>query len=130
MMRTWIAVAVLAASWMWGLDSFTGTNGWLWSVLLLSGVLMSAESPRRTPCRVDVLIAVLLALPTLWILQWPYRAIPFGFVLGLILLAMGNTPRWSEALGWGLVRSAAILAAQAVALRAYALLTSRCHDLP
>ncbi|NLS97739.1 MAG: hypothetical protein GXX96_36830 [Planctomycetaceae bacterium] len=130
MMRIWIAVALLGASWMWGLGYYSGASGWLWSVLLLAGIALSAERPRRIPCRVNALLAIAAALPALWIVSWPYRAVPLLLVLGLTPLALGNVSQWIIAAGWGMVRSALVLGGQALALRGYALLTARCHDLP
>jgi hypothetical protein len=130
MMRNWIAVALLSASWMWGLEYYTPANGWLWSIALITAVLLLAEIPRRLACRVDVMIAMVLATPALWMLPWPYRAIPLGLVLGLLPFAIGDAPRFICATGWGTVRAAVILAAQAIALQVYSLLTARCHDLP
>jgi uncharacterized protein DUF4350 len=130
MMRNWLAVALLSASWMWGLEYYTASNGWLWAIALIAGGLLLAESPRRLPCRTNAAIAALLALPTLWLLPWPHGAIPLALVLGLLPLIFPNAPQRICSLGWGAVQAAVILAGQAIVLRAYALLTARCHDLP
>ena len=130
MTRNWIAVALLGAAWMWGLEYYTPANGWLWSIALAGAVLLSAGLPRRLPCRVDVLIALVTALPAMWLLPWPHRAVPIGLALGLLPFAIGNAPQFLRSTGWGAVRTAIILAGQATAIQAYSLLTARCHDLP
>ena len=130
MMRNWIAVALLSISWMWGLEHYTLPNGWLWTIALMAAIGLLTESPRRLPGRTNAALAALLTLPTLWLLPWPYTAIPICFGLGLLPMVLGNAPQRIGALGWGAVQSAVVLAGQAVALRGYSLLTARCHDLP
>ena len=130
MIRNWLAVGLLSASWMWGLEFYTPANGWLWAVSLLGAILLMAESPRRPLGRIDAAIALLLLLPAIWMLGWPHRAIPLGLVVGLLPFALGNTPQPVAALGWGAVRSSLVLAGQTIALQAYCLITTRNHDLP
>ena len=123
-------MALLSASWMWGLEYYTESNGWLWAIAVLAAIPLLAESPRRLPCRVNVAIAALLALPTLWLLPWPYGAVSLCLASGLLPLAFTDPPERLRSLGWGAVRTAMILAGQAVVMRAYALWTARSHDLP
>ncbi len=130
MMRALVALALLSVAWMWGLEYYTLPNGWLWSMAIVASVALVAEPPRRRPSPIDARIAAALALPALWILSWPYRAIPLGLVLGLLPFAVGPAPRFLSAAGWGAVRSAVILSGQAIAIQAYSLLTARLHDLP
>lgn len=130
MTRNWIGVALLSASWMWGLEYYTKPNGWLWAIAVVAAVLLLAETPRRLPCRISAAIAVLLTLPTLWLLPWPHRAISLCLVAGLLPLAFASSPQKLRSFGWGAVRSAIILAGQAAVLRGYMLVTARCHDLP
>ena len=130
MMRNWIAVALLSASWMWGLEFYIPTNGWTWSLAIIAAILLLATSPRRLPCRTNAAIAAVLTLPTLWMISWPYGAIPLFLILGLLPLSLPNAPQRIRALGWGSVRTTAILAGQAIVLRAYIWWTARSHDLP
>lgn len=130
MIQKWLAVALLSAGWMWGLEYYTPTNGWLWVIAWIAGTLLLADSPRRLPGRTNAVIAALLALPALWLLPWPHGAIPLCFFLGLLPLTFRNAPQKICALGWGAVQAAVVLAGQAIVLRAYVLLTARCHDLP
>ena len=130
MTRNWIAVALLSVSWMWGLEYYTSSNGWLWAIAVLAAIPLLAESPRRLPRCVNAAIAALLALPTLWLLPRPYGAISLCLASGLLPLAFSNPPERLRSLGWGGVRTAMILAGQGVVLRAYALWTARSHDLP
>lgn len=130
MMRKWLALAPLSAGWMWGLEYYTPRSGWLWAIAWIAGILLLAESPRRLPCRANAAIAALLALGALWLLPWPHGAIPLWFFLGLLPFCFRSAPKTICAVGWGAVQAAVVLAGQAVALRAYSLLTARCHDLP
>ena len=129
-MRNWIAVALLSLSWMLGLEYYGAPNGWLWTLAVVAAAGLLGELPGSRPSRTDAVLAAVLAAPVVWLAPWPYRLIPLALALGLCPFALGRPPRFVAALGWGAVRSSAILAAQAVALRGYALITARSHDLP
>ncbi len=130
MMRSWIAVALLSLSWMLGLEYYGAPNGWFWALAVIAAAALLSELPGRRPSRTDAVLAAVLAAPVVWLAPWPYRLIPLALALGLCPFALGHAPRFVAALGWGAVRSSAILAAQAVALRGYSLMTARSHDLP
>ncbi len=51
MIRAWIAVALLAGSWMFGLDYFYPANPWIWAALVTGATLLLGGSFKRSACR-------------------------------------------------------------------------------
>jgi hypothetical protein len=151
MIRTWAALALLAASWLPGLGYFEPVSWPAWAVMVTAAVLLlaggkvtsgqwSVASGRnwRSPASLatdhrplTTLSATLLALlPTVWLMPWPYKAVPLAIGVGL---ALGWAPiprRWPTALGRGAIRAGLVLLAQSLAMMVYAGFTARWHDLP
>ena len=128
MMRAWLGVALLAGSWLWGLDYFYAGNTVVWLLLLVLGTLALAHgapccwSSRRS------LIVMALAAAAVWGMPWPYRAAPLWLLAG-VALSLTGMPRASR-LGHGAIVSGAVLLAQGVCLEVYAGFTARSHELP
>ncbi len=139
MIRAWIAVALLAGSWMFGLDYFYPANPWIWAMLvacaavLLSGFLKGLLAGR------DSAIALLLLVPALIFVPWPLKIMPLLIALGLVLHLLPS-PHPSplpegegtliKRLAQGVVAAGVILAAQLLALAFYTAQTARSHELP
>lgn len=131
MTRYWVAVALLALSWLLGVDLLAPAHPLAAVVAVCGGVLLLAEAPRRDLSRREAAAAglMLLAAATFW--PWPYRGGLLLAGLGLIPAATGlQRPRWPRALAAGALRAGFVLIAQSAALWAYLRLTARTHDLP
>ncbi len=138
MKRAWIGVALLAASWLLGLDYYHGTIWICWVVVVAIGAALFGgvvgdtfeNADERRPGRIESAAALLLVLPAVWLSPWPYRAAPLLIVAGLAPLVAGlnhrRTLRFS--LGWSV--AGLVLLAQGLAMELYAHWTARSHDLP
>ncbi len=129
MMRAWLALALLAVSWLPGL-SYYQSVGWIaWAVPVVLGAALLAGVPARMPRRHEAVGAAILLLPVVALLPWPYRVIPVLAAAGLVLGALPISGRWLAAVARGLVVAAGVLLVQWVAVSAYAQHTARAHDL-
>ena len=130
MTRGWIATALLAGSWLFGLGYYQPANAAVWCGLVLAAVILLGDVPApRLTGRQAVLAAVLL-LPSAWLVPLPYKTIPLLLVGGLLLTSAPVPRRWPRWLAQGGIATAAILLGQSLALEGYALLTARAHELP
>ena len=127
MLRLWIGTALLAGSWLLGLNYFYPASPWAWlaavaaAVVLLSieqAATVESRSRRRRNRRrpLDAATNALLLLPAVWFAAWPYRAAPLLLVLGLALQLLPIRKRWSDRLACGAVAAGVVLLVQALAL--------------
>ncbi len=145
--RLWIGTALLAASWLFGLDYFYPAVPWAWMALIAAAVAIVGQinaSPEISRVassrplavshgvfRVDSRIAsIVLFLPAVWFAPWPYRIAPLLIVLGLVLQLPPIRRRWAGWIAHGAVVCGVVLLVQALALELYAAETMRSHDLP
>ena len=130
MMRAWIAVALLAGSWLFGLDYYhpAAWTSWL-LIVLLASVLLGGLLGRMPPRR-EMAAALAMLLPVVWFLPWPYRAAPLLVAAGLAVELSPLLPRWPRWLSRGALVAGMVLLAQSVALWAYTVHTARTHELP
>jgi len=158
MILTWVGVALLAGSWLLGLDYYlpAGPIGWIVVVAvgtaLLSARIKECSSPLGEKAESNVqpqsgphpgplpkgegekLLALVLLLPAVWYAPWPYRAAPLLIVVGLLLeLLVGR--RWLQKravqwLGRGSLAAGVVLLAQIPVMAVYTWWTARSHDLP
>lgn len=130
MKRAWIATALLAGSWLFGLGYYQPANTAIWCGMVFAAVLLLGGVNVQYPGRRWELLAAGLLLPAVWLVPLPYKAIPL-LLAGGLLLGASSVPRpWPRWLGRGGVVAAAILLAQSLAIEAYAALTARTHELP
>jgi hypothetical protein len=167
MILAWIGLAFLSASWLfaigyytqpdltlsWLVEHFGGTYGnWpdppLWPFLVGVGALCLASVK---PCRLGItrsLVSVLLCVPGLLLLPWPYRAGPLLVTCGLVFSCaaelLPSAGRTAAGVSWfvrwtggalGRIAAALLLAgvallAQAVVLEWYQAQTAYSHELP
>ncbi|MCH5373541.1 MAG: hypothetical protein JJ992_06160, partial [Planctomycetes bacterium] len=130
MIRGWIAVALLAASWLLGVSYFAPARPSAWFCTVAAAVLLLSKAPATRPSRWVRWVSIGLVLPTLAVIPWPYAAVPGLLAIGLYLQRTGASGRAFCQLGGGAVVTSKILLVQAVVLYAYASLTARTHDLP
>lgn len=137
MIRYWIGIALLAGSWLFGLDYFYPASLWAWfvsvtaAVVLLGGTNGVAVAADEKQGRWSVgTIAMVLLLPVVWYAAWPYRAAPLLIVFGLAIRRLPVRKRWSDWLADGAVTAGVVLFVQALALELYASHTACSHELP
>ena len=141
MIRLWIAVALLAGSWLLGLDYFYPAITWAWlaavgAAVVLMGTTLepakgadddaSEKDPRRRSLETT---AMVLFLPAVWFAPWPYRAAPLLIVLGLAIRLLPVRKRWTDCLAYGAVTAGVVMLVQALAVELYTLHTAWSHEL-
>ena len=136
MIRLWIGTALLAGSWLLGLDYFYPASPWAWLAAVVAAVVLLGDTDsvavslgERRSWRLDAASLALL-LPAVWFAPWPYRAAPLLMVLGLALQLLPIRKRWSDRLACGAVAAGVVLLVQALALELYASHTAWSHELP
>ena len=134
MIRGWLGLALLTASWLLGLHYYQPASWLAWAVAVLLGTILLAGAPAGLPAglpgRRRSGLALVLLLPAVWFMPWPYRAAPLLMVLGLALHVLSLSRPWSERLRGGAVCAGVILLVQSLGLLAYTHQTARSHDLP
>jgi len=135
--RPWIGIALLAVSWLFGLDYYELPSPWVQAALLVLGAWMLTASERTNPFHAvresypELTAAILLFLfPVIWWTPWPYRLAPLVIVAGLLLERTSYAPRLLRPVAAAWVVGGVVLVFQAVALTIYAALTARSHDVP
>lgn len=130
MMRSWIATALLAGSWLFGLGYYQPAHVAVWLGLLIAAVILLGDVPVLQLSFKRAILALLLLLPSTWFVPFPAKAIPLLLAGGLLLASAALPRRWPRWLAHGAVAGAAILLGQLLALEGYAMLTARTHELP
>ncbi|MEA1951623.1 MAG: hypothetical protein U9N87_09570, partial [Planctomycetota bacterium] len=128
MTRTWIGVALLASSWLFGLGLYRPESWFCWAATIGLGTLALWSSEPRMPSRPRCLAALLLVLPAAWILPLPSKAAPLLLGAGLVLALAPIPRRWPQRLGHAAVAAGTVLVAQAAAVWAYMGLTARAQQ--
>lgn len=156
-MRFWSAAALLAGSWLLGLDFYRPASAVAWTLSVVFGAGLLAGCPLRIPRTRESILAGAMLLPAVWFFPWPYRAAPSLLVIGLVLCnaripkrtsgATAGLPSSAEstvgqanrdtrhfrsggALGRGALAAGLVLLAQSLLVELYIAGTARCHELP
>ena len=128
--RFWIATALLAASWLFGLGYFYPAEYGAWMASIIAAVLlMGRDSDARAAWSFEGLALVLL-LPAVWFAPWPYRAAPLLLAGGLALRLLPVRGRWINWAAHGALAAGVVLFVQALCLELYVSHTAGSHDLP
>ncbi len=130
MKRAWIGVAVLAASWLFGLSYYHQANWPWWIACLCIGVPLFSGVVVRWPGRWESAAVLALFLPAIWLAPWPYRAAPLLVALGLVAVIAGGRLGALWRSGAGAAVAGLVLLAQSLGLLAYEHFTARSHELP
>ena len=145
MIRAWIAVALLAGSWTFGMDYFYPANPWIWMALVVGAIVLLSGFFKQLPAGRESMITLFLLIPALILVPWPLKIIPLLIGLGLVLHLLPSphpSPLRAPTEGWsgegtyvsrlarGAVTAGVILAAQSLALALYTAETARSHELP
>ena len=129
MIRAWIGVACLAASWLLGLRYYHSENWLAWAVTIVLGVILLFRCLPRLPGQRECTAALVLFLPAVWVAQGPYLIGPLLVVLGLAMQLAPLPRNWPKSLAVGMVAAGLILLTQAVSLELYQAVTARSHEL-
>jgi len=130
MKRAWIGLALLSASWLFGLGYYHDPNGAIWAILILVGTGLLIGVDLRAPARIESTIATALLMPVLILVPWPWRAAVLLLVTGLLLCAAPIPRRWPGRVGQAVLAAGTILVLQAAGMLAYESVTARSHELP
>jgi hypothetical protein len=128
--RAWLGLALLSASWLFGLSYYHQASWPAWAALVVTGTLLLTGLDIRRPARGELLIAALLTIPAIVLAPWPYRAAVLLVFIGALLCAAPIPRRWPARLGTAALAAGAILVVQSLGLLAYESLTARSHELP
>lgn len=128
-LRCWIAVALLAGSWTFGLGLFYPVDFRVWMAILGAAAVLLYGTPVPLPGRREICVAVVLMVPAAVWSPWPYGAIPILLLTGLLLELAPTSLRSLVALGNGVVAAGGILLVQGLALSAYIAQTARSHEM-
>ena len=69
MKRSWISLALLSASWLFGLSYYHGAQSLVWAVLVAAGAILLAGVPIRVPTGRQSWAAMAMLLPIFQINQ-------------------------------------------------------------
>jgi hypothetical protein len=133
MIRRWIAIAALAASWLPGLGYYhpaSAVSWTIWAGLVAVGAALLIGRTPRMPGRAGAVAAAILAAVAIGVWRWPYVAVPILLAAGLMLHVLPIPRSWPRRLGSAAVLAGLVLLAQAAAMYGYEALTARGHDLP
>ena len=130
MKRAWIGLALLSASWLFGLGYYRDANVLAWVVLVAAGTLLLSGIHVPRPSRRGLVVAAVLVVPALLAAPWPYRVAVWLVFGGALLLAAPIPRRWPARLGSGAVAAGTVLLAQSLGLLLYESVTARSHELP
>jgi len=129
-MIRWIGLALLSVSWLLGLSYYHLANWPAWLIVVFAGSAMLGGAVRRFTAGWAVAIAIVLLLPVLSLMPWPYRLAPLLMAAGLVLQLLPIPRRWPKLAGSTSVVAGTVLLAQSLAVLAYTHLTARSHELP
>jgi hypothetical protein len=130
MKRAWIGLAMLSASWLFGLSYYEDARPLVWAVLIVAGTCLLTEVRLAMPEKVESAAAGVLLLVAAPLVPWPYRAAVLLLLVG-ILLSISPIPRqWPKTLAAGAITAGIVLTAQSLAVLAYQYVTGRSHELP
>jgi len=130
MKRAWIALALLSASWLFGLSYYHQANWIAWAVLVAAGTLLLTGANIRRPSPAEATTAAVLIVPALWLAPWPYRAAVLLVFVGVLLAAAPIPRRWPASLGAASMTAGMVLIVQSLGILGYEAVTGRSHELP
>jgi len=123
-------LALLSASWLFGLSYYHGAEWLAWAILVAAGTGLLIGFNIRKPTAVEAGAAAVMLLPAVFLAPWPYRAAPLLIFVGLVLGIVPIPRRWPRVLASALILAGIILMAQSLAIIGYEYVTARSHELP
>ena len=129
-LRTALALALLATSWLWGLHYYEPARALPWVAAWVAATLLLAGSMDLFPHRRPAAVMAVLLVPVAWWMPWPFKVMVVLLLGGMMLALLPLARRWPRRLAGGALAAGAVLFVQAVVLEIYAAGTSYNHDLP
>lgn len=129
-MRAWLAVTLLACSWLFGLGYFNPVNWVAWCCAIAIAVLLLGPVPVRFPHRAERRLALLLLIPAIWVVPLPFKAMPMLLFVGLAASVLPIRLAGTSHFARGAVLASLLLLPQALAIWLYQSVTFRGHELP
>lgn len=130
MKRYWIGLALLSASWLFGLSYYHDAAWPIWILLVAAGTGLLIGVHIRRPARFEIIAAALMSLPAVYLATWPYRVAPLLFAAGLVLYVLPIPRRWPKVLAPALILAGIVLLVQSLSILGYESITARTHELP
>jgi hypothetical protein len=128
--RVWFGLALLSASWLFGLNYYHDAQWIVWLVLIASGTGLLVTVPIRKLSAFEVGAAAIMLLPVIKIMPWPYRIAPILIFTGLLFITVPIPRRWPQNLASAFLIAGIVLVVQSFAIGIYEHVTSRSHELP
>ena len=138
-MRTWLAITLLSASWLFGMSYYQAANLAVSEPLVAAGVaLFWSESKPTLPRRETAIAAGVLAIGLIvGLSRFDLPLEDYVSFVPLALLAAGlgacaALPResWVSTAGNAFITSGLVLLVQRIAMFGYEVVTARSHELP
>ncbi len=129
MKRSWIGLAILSSSWLFGLSYYHDAKWLAWAILVGIGTGLLIGFRIRKPNAVEAGVAAVMLLPAIDLAPWPYRAAPLLIFVGLVLGIVPIPRRWPRVLASALIAAGVILMTQSLAILGYEYVTARSHEL-
>jgi hypothetical protein len=127
--RFWFSLALLSASWLFGLSYYHQAQPWVWAILIAAGTALLIGIQTRRPAAFEAVIAGIALLVAVRLAPWPYRIAPLLLFAAVILFTVPVPRRWPGVLASALFVSGSILTVQTPVLLAYKYVTSVSHEL-
>jgi hypothetical protein len=132
-MRVWIALALLSASWLFGVGLYGPANFPAWAVAVAAGTLLLLAGKNFPPGglpRREIWLALALLAPAVATTTWPYRAGPLLLAAGLALALPAANRQGLKAAAAAAFTAGLVLLVQGAAVAIYIAQTARCHNAP
>ncbi len=123
-------MALLSASWLFGLSYYHDAQWLAWVILVAAGTGLLVGFDIRRPTAFQSMIAALMLLLAIFLAPWPYRAAPLLIFTGHVLGIAPIPRRWPGILASALIVAGIVLLAQSLAILGYEYVTARSHELP
>lgn len=129
MKRSWIGLAILSSSWLFGLSYYHDAIWLAWAILVAAGTGLLIGFNIRKPTAVEAGVAAVMLLPAIDLAPWPYRTAPLLIFVGLVLGIVPIPRRWPRILASALIVAGVILMTQSLVILGYEYVTARSHEL-
>src|SRR5688572_31605191 len=138
-MRIWLGIALLAASWLFGLSYYQPANLLVWGLLVVLGVALLWSTSHRVISQLEAAVAavVLAAGLVLGLLPFDLQLREYVSFVPPALIALGLGVRISaqkhhvvSAAANSFITAGLVLLSQRIALFGYEVITARSHELP
>jgi len=130
MRRAWIGLALLSASWLFGLSYYLNANWPAWIVMIVLGTALLIGVDISRLSRLELGIAAVLTIPAIWLMPWPHRGGVLLVFVGALLCILPIPRPWPARLGAAGITTGAILVVQSLGILIYESVTARSHELP